>query len=78
MPIPPAFETAATSFGKLTKAIPASMMGCFIPKSSVILVFIVISPYLITLKIRVLLNGNGNDARIVTKNLVYRRLILCT
>ena len=39
-PSPPAFETAATSFGKLIKAIPASMMGCLIPRSSVILVFI--------------------------------------
>jgi hypothetical protein len=45
MPMPPAFETAATSFGRLMKAIPASMMGCLIPKSSVILVFIVFSPF---------------------------------
>jgi hypothetical protein len=43
MPMPPAFETAATSFGRLMKAIPASMMGCLIPKSSVILVFMVSS-----------------------------------
>src|SRR4030065_598826 len=46
IPKPPALETAATSLGKLTKAIPANIMGCSMPNISVILVIIEVSPLL--------------------------------
>src|SRR4030042_972762 len=46
MPRAPALETAATMLGRLTKAIPASIMGCSMPNSSVILVLIGIPPLL--------------------------------
>jgi hypothetical protein len=38
VPSPPASDTAATSFGKLTYAMPANMIGYFTPNISVILV----------------------------------------
>jgi hypothetical protein len=43
IPKPPALETAATSGGKDTQDMAPWMIGCFIPKSSVIRVFIISS-----------------------------------
>src|SRR5436190_1204209 len=39
MPKPPAFDTAAASLAKPTKCMPPWMIGCWMPNSSVILVF---------------------------------------
>ena len=39
MPRPPAFETAAASSAKPTKCMPPWMIGCSMPKSSVMRVF---------------------------------------
>ncbi|MCY1556429.1 hypothetical protein D9M68_931800 [compost metagenome] len=43
-PKPPAFDTAATMFGKATLPIPALSIGYLMPNSSVTDVFIILSP----------------------------------
>jgi hypothetical protein len=45
-PNPPALQTAATSSGSVIQFMPASIIGCFIPNTSVMRVFIMaFSPF---------------------------------
>src|SRR5690242_19550837 len=52
MPRPPASDTAAAISAKPTKCMPPWMIGCSIPNSSVILVFIDCSPSISVIRYR--------------------------